>query len=110
MTERVKLPAIKGGPRGCLNCGYTHSILPLKTRLYNSFGGYHITKNGKLFFMEDTQKEYDECKTLQYIENRARKSPGSDWRCIVSLPLRGAEYQRQGKNKWVLIREDRGFA
>ena len=101
---------IKGGIGGCLHCGYTESVLPMRTRLYNSFGGYMITKYGELYFMENSQKEFHDNKTLIYIENRAKLQPDADWRCILDLPLRSAEYQRQGKSKWVLIKKGQGFA
>jgi len=105
-----KLKPIQGGISGCLNCGYTGSILPMRTRLYNSFGGYMIIKDGELFFMENVKTEYEDCKTLIYIENRAKLQPESDWRVILDLPLRSAEYQRQDKSKWVLIKRGNGFA
>jgi len=101
---------IQGGISGCLNCGYTESILPMRTRLYNSFGGYMITRDGKLYFMEDAKTEFKDCKTLIYIENRAKLQPESDWRVVIDLPLRSAEYQRQGRAKWVLIKKGNGFA
>ena len=82
----------------------------MRTRLYNSFGGYMIIKDGNLYFMEDSKKEFKDCKTLSYIERRANLEPEADWRCIIDLPLRSAEYQRQGKSKWVLIKKGNGFA
>ena len=100
---------IKGGVRGCLNCGYTDTVLPMRTRLYTEMGGYMIFKNDKLYFMEKTGREYGKCKTLSFIERRARLDPNSDWRCMVDLPLRSAEYQRHGKSKWVLIKIGNGF-
>jgi hypothetical protein len=100
---------IKGKHIGCLNCGGNESILPKRTRLYNSFGGYMITKNKELFFMEDVKTEFDKCKTLCFIERKAKLEPEADWRCILDLPLRNAEYQRQD-GKWVLIKEGLGFA
>lgn len=110
MPKFEKLKPLKSTIIGYLHCGYTADILPLKTRLYQGMGGYMITKNGKLFFMEDSNKEFHEAKTLQYIENKARKEPDNDWRCILDLPLRSAEYQRQDKNKWVLVKTGMGFA
>lgn len=107
-----KQQTVKGGIAGCLHCGYTHDTLPMRTRLYNDFGGYTITKNGEVYFEEDPSegKEFDDNKTLSYIERRAKLEPDADWRCVLFLPLRGATYQRQGKSKWVLIERNRGFA
>jgi hypothetical protein len=45
-----------------------------------------------------------------YIEIRARLQPECDWQAVLDLPMRSAVYQRQGKNKWVLIKTGRGFA
>ena len=104
------LQPIAGGVSGCLNCGYTEDILPMKTKLYNGFGGWDITKNGEHYFSEDVNKEYDEAKTLSYIERMAKLEPECDWRANLNLPLRSAVYQRHGKSKWVLIERGQGFA
>ena len=104
------LPPIAGGVSGCLNCGYTEDILPMKTKLYNGFGGWDITKNGEHYFSEDVNKEYDEAKTLSYIERMAKLEPECDWRANLNLPLRSAVYQRHGKSKWVLVERGQGFA
>jgi hypothetical protein len=104
------LPPIAGGVSGGLNCGYTEYILPMKTKLYNGFGGWYITKNREPYFSEDVNKEYDEAKTLSYIERMAKLKPDCDWRANLNLPLRSAVYQRHGKSKWVLVERGQGFA
>jgi len=104
------LPPLKGGVSGCLNCGYTESKLEMRTRLYNGFGGWSITKNGEFYFAEDARLEFDECRTLSYIERRAKLEPDCDWRANLDLPLRSAVYQRQGKSKWILVERGQGFA
>ena len=106
----MKLKPIKGGSAGCINCGYTHSILSMKTRLYNSFGGWIITRNGKVFFCDIEDREWKDYKTLLYIEKKARLDPNRDWRAVLDLALRSAVYQRQGYNKWVLVEKGQGFA
>lgn len=99
---------------GCLNCGGTEQILGLETRLYNGFGGWSITKDGKLYFEESPllseEKKWNEWKQLKEIEKEAKKDPNHDWRAIFDLALRGGQYQRHGDNKWVLIESNRGFA
>jgi hypothetical protein len=112
MTKRKLLPAVEGRISGCLNCGYTEQRLPMNTRLYNGFGGWWIKKDRKLYFMEAPKKweERNKGKTLMYIEIRARLQPECDWQAVLDLPMRSAVYQRQGKNKWVLIKTGRGFA
>ncbi len=109
--ERFKLlPPVKGGHSGCLNCGYTEELLPLRTRLYYGFGGWNITKDGKPYFQEDSDKEFHENKTLCYIERRAKLEPDCDWRAHFDSPMRDAFYQRQGTSKWVLVEKGIGFA
>ncbi|HPT69352.1 MAG TPA: hypothetical protein PKW50_04340 [Syntrophomonas sp.] len=106
-----KEKAIKGGTAGCLNCGYTESLLPMRTRLYSSMGGWMITKDGELYYMENNcNRKWERLKTMITIEKQAKKEPDSDWRAIFESPLRGAEYQRQGKSKWVLISKNNGYA
>jgi hypothetical protein len=96
---------------GCLNCGGTEQTLDLETRLYNSFGGWTITKDGELYFMDDRRDaKWEEWKQLKDFEKEARKDPDHDWRAEFNLPLRGGEYQRHAKNKWVLIKSNQGFA
>lgn len=96
---------------GCLHCGGTEQTLALSTRLYNSFGGWMITKDDELYFEEtDRNKDFYKNKTLRQIEKEASKDPDHDWRAVFDLPLRGGEYQRHGKNKWVLISSNQGFA
>jgi hypothetical protein len=105
-----KEKSIKGGHGGCLCCPNTEEILPMKTRLYNGFGGWYISKNGQEYFTEDPDKEFNETKTLSQIERKAKLEPDEDWRAHLNLPLRDAVYQRQGKSKWVLIEKGNGFA
>ena len=96
---------------GCLCCGGTEKVLDLETRLYQGFGGWNITKDGKLYFEEpNIDKTWEEFKTLKEIENEAKKDPNHDWRAILDLPLRGGQYQRHGDDKWVLIESNMGFA
>lgn len=110
MRDFEFLPAIEPKNVACLCCGSSHEThLPLDTVLYNGFGGWYITKDGKHFFADEVDKEWEQFKTLAYIEEQAKKSVNHDWRAILSNPLHGAEYQRQ-RGKWVLIEENLGFA
>ena len=85
-------------------------VASMRTRIYNGFGGWSITKNGKLVYEGPYGLRWNEYPTLMKFENMARKDPGHDWRAECFLPLRSATYQRQGKNEWVLIDSDQGFA
>ena len=94
---------------GCLNCGGTEITLDLETRLYSGFGGWMVTVNGDLFYMQEQGKEYDEAKQLKDIETEAKERPNNDWRAEMDLPLRGGSYQRY-RGKWYLIESNQGFA
>lgn len=114
MIEKMK-PELK--PHiGCLNCGCGEMklgkkeiLISLKTRIYQGFGGWCIHRNGKTVFWPEPNLEFDKYPTLMKFELQARKKRG-DWRAMVDLPLRSAEYQRQGKNRWVLVKSGQGFA
>ena len=119
IETRVSLPSWYIKPldtkkifHGCLNCGGTEQTLDLETRLYNGFGGWDVTKDGELYFMEPAhiEKEWEEWKQLKEIEEEAKKDPNHDWRCNFNLPLRGGSYQRHDNDKWVLIESNQGFA
>lgn len=81
----------------------------MDTTLYNGFGGWIITRDGELWFSENSETEWEDSKKLQDIEIAAQDSPDHDWRAILNAPLRGAVYQRQN-GKWLLIEENEGFA
>ncbi len=101
---------------GCLNCGCGEMkrekkeiLAYLKTRIYGGFGGWYIERNKKTVYWPEPNLEFNQYPTLMKFELQARKIKG-DWRAIVDLPLRSAEYQRQGKNRWVLVKSGQGFA
>ena len=100
----------KNVSKGCLNCGVLQIRAPMNLKLYQCFGGHHVTRNGKIFFWPEQDEKWNDHKTLMYVENRARKHPRSDFRLHFNMPLYDAEYQRQGKNNWVLVKEGKGFA
>ena len=98
----------------CCGCGEMKQgkkeiTASLETRIYNGFGGWSIHKDGKLVYEGNSQGEWESFPTLRHFELMARKSPG-DWRANCVLPLREAYYQRQGLNRWVLIKSGEGFA
>jgi hypothetical protein len=102
---------------GCLCCGGAEMKIgekeitaSMKTRIYGGFGGWTITRNNECVFQPDCNGEWKSFPTLMKFENMARRSPKADWRAVLFLPLREAEYQRQGKNRWVLVRTGMGFA
>jgi len=82
----------------------------MRTRIYDDFGGWFIRAGNETIYDPPRDMEFDAYPTLQRFENMARKAPGRDWQAILMLPLRGATYQRQGRNLWVLVESNRGFA
>ena len=95
---------------GCLNCGAgemrrkaNEITATMRTRIYGGFGGWHISKDSEIVFDPKGYLEWNHYPTLMKFENMARKDPNHDWRAVLILPLREATYQRQGKNRWVLI-------
>lgn len=109
MKTKIKfLPAVKPNV-ACLCCGGMESHLSLETVLCQGFGGWTVTRNGELFFMDDTDKEWEDFKKLAYIENKAKRDTAADWMAIYDGPLHGEKYQRQ-RGKWVLVETNMGFA
>lgn len=104
----------KNRSKGCLICGLLPIKLPMNYKLIEGFGDNYITKNNKIFFRSDswdgTKESWKKARTLMWIENKARKDPNADWRVINIAPLHGEVYQRQGRNNWVLVKKDKGFA
>lgn len=112
-----KLPPYKKPWLGCGTCGGGEMrgakekiTASMRTRIYNGFGGWTILKNSEVIYSGPHDLEFNEYPTLMKFENMARKDPDHDWRAECFLPLRGATYQRQGKNEWVLIDSNQGFA
>jgi hypothetical protein len=94
---------------GCLCCPSTEDLLPLDTVLYNGFGGYQVQKNGKVFYQGKPDEEWGDYKKLNVFEKLARKEKGK-WEIILNNPLRGATWRRKGKNEWILVETNQGFA
>lgn len=109
MGSENYLPPIKPKRVSCLCCGSSQACLPFDTVLYSGFGGWMINRNGQGFFLDDSNKEWEEFKTLAFIEEQAAKDPDADWVAICDTPLHGEKYQRQN-GKWVLVEENDGFA
>lgn len=84
--------------------------LILNTPIVAGFGTAIITKNKKIIYFEPANIKFEDAPKLRKFEKMAREEPNTDWRYKLDLPLRSAEYQRQGKNNWVLIKSGQGFA
>lgn len=102
---------------GCLNCGggemrrgKDEITATMRTRIYGGFGGWCIRADGEAVYWPPGDIGWKKYPTLMKFELLARKSPRKDWRAILNLPLRYMEYQRQGRNRWVLVKSGLGFA
>ena len=85
-------------------------IAKLDTVIYGGFGGWCIKADGEYIYYPNEELPWDDCPKLKVFEDMAKKETDRDWRAILLLPLREAEYKRQGENRWVLIRTGEGFA
>lgn len=106
----MKKETIQPTHHGCLCCPGAEQTLSMETVLYNGFGGWAIFKNGEPFFMDESNKEWEEFETLAFIEEMAQKEPDADWRAHCDTPLHNEVYQRHGENQWHLIEQGQGFA
>lgn len=94
---------------GCLCCPGTDEHLDMDTVLYQGFGGYHVEKDGEIYYWADSDLEWEQYKTLADIEKEAKRTPGSVWRVILNNPLRGATWERK-RGVWHLKDHNNGFA
>ena len=95
---------------GCRNCGRTQELLSMDTPIIAGFGSAIIQKDDEVVYSEPSDIEFVDAPLLSNFEELAMKEPEADWRYHLDLPLRSAVYQRQGKEKWVLIKKGQGFA
>lgn len=101
--------AIEGRHGWCLNCGTRPSEFPMRDQIAVGFGFAALTRDGQVVWSEDN-RPYEKCLSGRQAENMAAKDPDHDWRITLDSPLSGREYQRHGPRKWMLIRQDTGFA
>jgi hypothetical protein len=106
-----KLPEYEGDIyHGCLHCPPVTRIADLDIWVAVGFGYAAITKDGEEIYHEPFEMEESEIRTLREFEQMAQSDPNHDWRCILDAPLRSREYQRQARDKWVLVKSGMGFA
>ena len=105
-----KMPPIKGGAQGCLNCGFVPDTLPMDAVIAVGFGYAAVTKNGEIIFMEVPEADEPDIWTCQDAEDAALQDPDNDWRIHLVGPLSERHYQRQGPGLWVLYEKGEGFA
>lgn len=94
--------------QGCLHADPVEKTAPMDMLIAVGFGVAQVTRGKRVVFSEKyDDKEYH---TLAEFEAMAEKDPEHDWRVLLHAPLRSSEYQRQGKDRWVLINSGPGFA
>ena len=104
-----KLPCIGIQTKGCLNCGPLFPTLNLKCDLAVGFGDTTVTCDGTALYREIEVPD-GKWWTGRDAEKMAARDPNHDWRIDFHAPLYDAVYQRQAKNKWVLVEKGMGFA
>jgi hypothetical protein len=105
-----KLAPIKGGPGGCLHCGYQHDVFPMDGVIAVGFGYAAVTRDGQHIYEEPPDLDESKMWTGQMAEEAAKKDPDHDWRIHLVAPLSERHYQRQGDGHWVLYERGEGFA
>jgi hypothetical protein len=111
MKKQNKIENVHRG--GCPCCPRTEDTLQPETVLYNGFGGYHVERNGEIFYCGGVNENWTEYKTLWQIEEEIQKIENGDsdvWKVILNNPLRGATWERKEKDIWVLTETNLGFA
>lgn len=107
--QRKRLKPLPGRNNPCLNCPPIEPTLSLKARIAVGFGFAALLRDSKAVWVESNQ-DWNKCLSVRAAEARARKHPRSDWRIVLDGPLHGETYQRQGRNRWVLVKKTQGFA
>lgn len=110
MGRQVKLlkPAVPMW-RGCLHAGPAPQVCPLTRHLAVGFGAVSLTRDGQVVWTGDEAFKRRP-KNVRWAENRAAADPAHDWRLRFESPLSGELFQRHAPGRWVLVKQDRGFA
>lgn len=96
---------------GCLNCSSAALKAPMEMMIAVGFGSAIVFKDGKpIYDGEADLHKTGKAKKVRYFEMLARKEPDHDWRIENHGPMHGETFQRQGKNNWVCIESNEGFA
>ena len=104
------LPAVEGSV-ACLTCGCgAWSDLSPGRMIAVGFGSAGYSRDGVIIWEESQEPDAEEFPTVASVEALAKDDPDHDWRIFFFAPLYESEYQRQGEDKWVLIRKGEGFA
>jgi hypothetical protein len=101
--------------QACMSGPPTTEKASMHMRIAVGFGDAYVKKDTTVVWDEvrdfvrkdkDVLEHWREIPTLMRFEYLARKDPDHDWRCVLNAPLRYREYQRQGRNLWILIKSN----
>ena len=106
----TKLKTLPGRNNPCLCCPPILPTLKMNWRIAVGFGYAAVECGSKVIWSESWNMEWSELWTVQKAENLARKRKKGDWRIVLDGPMHGETYQRQGRNRWVLVKSNNGFA
>jgi len=93
---------------GCLVCSTATDSITMRRRVAHDSDT--ITRDGVMVYVGDIDDKCAECPTLMRFENMARKDPDHDWRYEHYTDMHGEIFQRHGRNEWVLIESNQGWA
>ena len=110
MSNWTMLEPLEGRPNPCLHCPPIYPTLKLNRRIAVGFGFAGVSKGDEQVWTEDGDEKWADMPTLMTFENMARKDPDHSWEAVMHGPLHGETYQRQGRNLWVLVEKNKGFA
>lgn len=82
----------------------------LNRRLHPGFGVVTLLQDGERVDSDFGHSEWQYEHTLQWYENRARKTPVSKWTIEVDGSMSSYTLTRQAPNTWTLTEGRRGFA
>jgi len=85
-------------------------VAPLRTLVAVGFGYAAIIRDNQQVYCESPETPPTRWRRLRSFESQARKNPHHDWRLILHDPFHSREYQRHGRNLWVLVKSGPGFA
>lgn len=90
---------------GCLACSTASLTLSMDRVLATGFGMVAVRRDGVCIWSDD-----DPEKTAQEFEDLAAGDPDHNWQIEFVGPMHGETYQRHGKENWVCIASNEGFA
>lgn len=92
---------------GCLNCS-TATLRVKMNRIF--YYGTTLYRDGRILWAAKNNDNPKNGVSARMIENLAARYPYCDWRIEFRTPMHGEVFQRHGKNLWVCIESNDGYA